>query len=158
MRGLIVCLMSGFIFLCSSPLHAQVVSNNPPPEIVEKQTKAIEAAQGWLKLIDNGKYKASWDMAALVFKTVVLKEDWVKKASDVRAPFGKVASREIMGYQYTKALPGVPEGEYVIIQFKTAFQNGLKGIETITPMLEADGAWRTTGYFIKKIEETAKAQ
>jgi len=46
-----------------------------------------------------------------------------------------------------KPLP--PDGEYVVIQFKTSFENKKAAIETITPMLDKDGKWKVSGYFIK---------
>ncbi len=47
------------------------------------------------------------------------------------------------------SLPGAPDGNYVVIQFKTTFEHKAQAVETVTPMLENDGVWRVTGYFIK---------
>ena len=46
-------------------------------------------------------------------------------------------------------LPGVPDGDYVVIQFETRFEHKASAIETITPMKEKDGAWKVSGYFVK---------
>jgi hypothetical protein len=46
-------------------------------------------------------------------------------------------------------LPGAPDGEYVVIQFETSFENKKSAIETVTPMIEINGGWRVSGYFIK---------
>jgi hypothetical protein len=46
-------------------------------------------------------------------------------------------------------LPGVPDGEYVVVQFDTSFEKKKTAIETVTPMKEPDGRWRVSGYFIK---------
>jgi hypothetical protein len=51
--------------------------------------------------------------------------------------------------QYTKELPGAPDGEYVVIQFRAAYAKKKSAIETVTPMLDADGRWRVSGYFVK---------
>jgi len=37
----------------------------------------------------------------------------------------------------------------VIIQYETSFENKKAAVETVTPMLEADGSWKVTGYFVK---------
>jgi hypothetical protein len=37
----------------------------------------------------------------------------------------------------------------VVITFETAFENKASAVETVTPMLEKDGKWRVSGYFIK---------
>jgi hypothetical protein len=46
-------------------------------------------------------------------------------------------------------LPGAPEGRYVVIQYETVFENKASAVETITPMLDPDGAWRVSGYLIR---------
>ncbi|MDX1777971.1 MAG: DUF4019 domain-containing protein [Thermodesulfobacteriota bacterium] len=37
----------------------------------------------------------------------------------------------------------------MVIQFETSFTNKKAAIETITPMMDSDGTWRVSGYFIK---------
>jgi hypothetical protein len=46
-------------------------------------------------------------------------------------------------------LSGAPDGEYVVIEYETSFEKKRNGIETITPMKDADGEWRVAGYFLK---------
>ena len=50
---------------------------------------------------------------------------------------------------YKSVLQGAPDGEYVIITFETEFENKKSAIETVTPMMDKDGKWRVSGYFIK---------
>ena len=76
-------------------------------------------------------------------------EQWTQQISAVRAPLGKVTSREVKKATYAKSLPGAPDGEYVVIQTKASFENKASAIETITPMLDKNGKWRVSGYFIK---------
>jgi hypothetical protein len=66
-----------------------------------------------------------------------------------RAPLGAVRTRKLKSATYTKTLPGAPDGEYVVIQYDTSFENKKSAVETITPMLDKDGKWRVSGYFIK---------
>jgi hypothetical protein len=58
-------------------------------------------------------------------------------------------SRVVASKQYTTSVPGAPDGQYVIIQFTTSFKNKASATETVTPMLDKDGSWRVSGYFIK---------
>jgi predicted SnoaL-like aldol condensation-catalyzing enzyme len=67
----------------------------------------------------------------------------------VRNPLGRMVSRELISKTYSQSLPGAPDGEYVVIQFATSFENKKSAIETVTPMLDSDGEWRVSGYFIK---------
>jgi len=66
-----------------------------------------------------------------------------------REPLGKVLWRKVKSATYTKTLPGAPDGEYVVIQYDTSFEHKQSAVETITPMLDQDGKWRVSGYFIK---------
>jgi hypothetical protein len=114
-----------------------------------KIQSGISAAKAWLQLMDKGEYYKTWETASSLFQNAIDKEKWVKKVKPVREPFGKIISRKIKKYQYLKALPGAPDGEYVYIQFQTSFEKKRASIETITPMLDADGIWKVSGYYVK---------
>jgi len=128
----------GLLFSCPSMANEE-----------EKETRAIEAAQRWLALIDEGKYGQSWETAAIYFKNAVTKDKWVQTMITFRKPLGKTLSRRLRSKTYRTSLPGAPDGEYVVIQFTTSFENKRHGIETVTPMLDKDGRWRVSGYYIK---------
>lgn len=100
-------------------------------------------------MADVGKYAESWKEAAEYFKAAVKQEQWEQMLPAVRKPLGKMVSRNLKTATYRTALPGAPDGEYVIIEFQTSFENKKSAIETVTPMLEKDGKWRVSGYFIK---------
>jgi hypothetical protein len=111
--------------------------------------QAKKVAETWLKLIDDGKYQQSWEQAATFFKDRVTAERWVQMVGAVRKPLGALVSRDFKLAHYMTSLPGAPEGEYVVIQYDTSFANLKSAVETITPMLDKDGQWRVSGYFIK---------
>ena len=115
----------------------------------DAEKKAVAAAEAWLKLVDQGKFGDAWDAAADYLKKAVSKEDFAKSLTAARKPLGSVKSRDLKSKQYATSLPGAPDGEYVVIQFKTAFENKKSAVETITPMLDKDKKWRVSGYFIK---------
>ncbi len=115
----------------------------------EKEKAAVAAAEKWVALVDGGKYAESWKEAAEYFKNAVKQGQWEQMARAVRHPLGKLVSRKVKTSAYKTALPGAPDGEYVVITFKTSFENKKTAIETVTPMLDKDGKWRVSGYFIK---------
>jgi len=115
----------------------------------DKEKAAVDASKAWLKLGDEGKYYESWDEAAQYFKNAITKEQWKTSLESVRSPLGKVLSRNLKSKKYTKTLPGAPDGEYVVIQYETSFQNKQQAIETITPMLDKNGKWKVSGYYIR---------
>lgn len=114
-----------------------------------KEEAAIQSAKDWLSLVDEERYAKSWETASSFFKNAIQKEQWITSMNAFRKPLGNLLDRKIKNSQYTKALPGAPDGEYVVIQFETSFENKKSSIETITPMLDKDGKWRTSGYYIK---------
>jgi Protein of unknown function (DUF4019) len=73
----------------------------------------------------------------------------VQSLQAVRKPLGGVISRKAKSATYKTSLPGAPDGQYVVIQFKTSFEHKKSAIETVTPMVDKDGKWRIAGYFIK---------
>jgi hypothetical protein len=114
----------------------------------EKADAAVTAAKAWLALVDAKEYKKSWREAAPYFKENVKEERWEEMIAGVRNPLGKTESRELLTAEYKTSLPGAPDGEYVVIQFKTKFTGKRDSVETITPM-KTNGVWRVSGYFIK---------
>jgi hypothetical protein len=115
----------------------------------EAEISAIASAQSWLDIVDAEKYAESWEQAAELFKSAISEVKWVESIQVVRNPLGKVLSRKLNSQKYMTSLPGAPDGEYVVIQYNTEFENKKVAIETITPMLDADGKWRVSGYYIK---------
>jgi hypothetical protein len=114
-----------------------------------KEELAASASQAWLALVDAGKYPESWQQAAEYFKNAVAQSQWESSMLAYRKPLGNVLSRNLMFKKYTNTLPGAPDGEYVVIQYKTSFENKVSAVETVTPMLDTDGVWRVSGYYIK---------
>jgi hypothetical protein len=62
---------------------------------------------------------------------------------------GGLISRKVRSATFTRSLPGVPDGEYVVIKYDTQFEHKDSAVETVTPLLEKDGSWKVSGYFIK---------
>jgi hypothetical protein len=115
----------------------------------DKEKAAVIAAQKWLTLIDDGKYSESWQESSEYFRNAINQDQWEQMLQSVRKPLGKVISRKLKSKDYKTSLPGAPDGQYVVIQFTTSFQNKKSAIETVTPMLDKDGQWRVSGYYIK---------
>jgi hypothetical protein len=115
----------------------------------EKEAAAILAAEKWLTIVDRGEYAESWKEAAGLFRNAVSPEQWEQSMQAVREPMGKLLSRKVKNKAYKSSLPGAPDGEYVVIQFKTSFENKKAAVETVTPMMDKGGIWRVSGYYIK---------
>jgi len=142
MRSYITLAIIAVVVSCAGCAKKQ--ENNP-----EAEKAALEAAGAWLQLLDSGKYAETWEEAAGYVKTLSSKEDWQKTFQGARQPLGKLVSRELKSKTYTTTAPGAPDGQYVIIHYTTSFENKKSAIETVTPMLDKDGKWRVSGYYIK---------
>lgn len=122
----------------------------PQPSADEKAVAAgLAASDTWLALVDAKRYGESWDSAAPLFKNALARDKWTETLDGVRSPLGKALSRKPTSRQHTTTLPGAPDGDYVVIQYETSFENKKAAVETVTPMLAPDGRWRVSGYFIR---------
>jgi len=117
--------------------------------IAEEKIKAAErAAVDWLALVDARQYDESWNEASTLFRSQVSTSDWLKAVAAARSPLGNVLTRSLLSATYATTLPGAPDGEYVVLQFQTAFENKAQAVETVTPMLDG-GQWRVSGYYVR---------
>jgi len=115
----------------------------------DKVRTAVASAEKWAALLDEGRYIESWKESSEYFKQAVTQDQWEQAVQAVRKPLGKLASRKLKSASYTTSLPGAPDGEYVVVEFSTTFENKASGIETVTPKMDKDGIWRVSGYYIK---------
>jgi hypothetical protein len=115
----------------------------------EKKEAAEVVAATWLKVVDSGGYAQSWEETASGFKAAVTRPQWEQAMRANRAPLGAVQSRKLLSATYTTQLPGAPDGEYVVLQYDASFEHKKTAIETVTPVMDKDGKWRVSGYYIK---------
>lgn len=121
-----------------------------PAEAGQREEKAaLQAADSFLALVDNGRYAESWEAAASLFRNAVSKSQWTAQLQAIRPALGANTGRSVKSSQYATTLPGAPDGQYVVIQYQSSFSNKRTAIETVTPMLDTDGKWRVSGYYIK---------
>lgn len=130
-------------------LFISVVPACKKNDFSKQETGAVVMATAWLHLIDDGNYSESWSETAGFFRKSVSQERWTRLLASSRKPFGKVITRTLLSREFMTSLPGAPDGEYVIIIFRTVFRNKKQAVETITPMKDVDGKWRVSGYYIK---------
>lgn len=114
-----------------------------------KERAAVAAAEKWLSLVDRGKYAESWKESATYFRARVTERKWEQMSRSVREPLGKLISRHLKNATYETSLPGAPDGQYVVMKFDASFVNKKSAVETVTTMMDKDGAWRVVGYFIR---------
>ncbi len=113
------------------------------------ENAAESAARAWLVLVDAGNYADSWSSAAAAFRQKITAAQWQAAASAARAPLGSLRSRTLKSATHTSTLPGAADGDYVVLQFSSSFENKASAIETVTPLKDADGQWHVCGYYVR---------
>ncbi|MEM7779081.1 MAG: DUF4019 domain-containing protein [Pseudomonadota bacterium] len=113
-----------------------------------QQAESLRRAQAFLAEVDAGDWKASWEAAGPIFQAEASAEEWTTLVEPVRSPLGEVTSRELVTVQRTNTLPGAPDAEYEVLQFRTQFAAaGRPSIETLF-MVRGEDGWEVNGYFI----------
>ena len=115
----------------------------------EVEKTVVGEAQIWLALVDAGHYDESWQSAGAAFRAAVSEPDWNSTIKSVRQPLGLQQERTLKSAKLLQQLPGSPAGKYVLMQFGTTFEHATSTVETVTFMQEADGSWKSAGYYIK---------
>jgi len=113
------------------------------------EREAIRASEDWVALVDSGKYAESWKVAAAAFRSSVTQEKWESAMKSVRDPLGKLQTRKLDTAKYTAVLPGIPNGDYVVLLFESSFEHKAVAQETVIMSQEKDKEWRVAGYYIK---------
>ena len=143
------------MLVVSAPAIAQMQSEITTEALVAQEKgmtekKIIAARKGavtQLERIDKGDYNYD-EGYANIFRGVVTQEAWSRQISAVRSPLGKTLSRELLYSTYDIRMPGVPDGEYVTLQFDTSYEYKAEAKETIVMIFE-DDEWKLGGYFIQ---------
>lgn len=136
-------------FATASFVHAQ---DNSAQEATV--APATVAAERFLAFVDRGDVPNSYNEMAAASRQMVSLQQWESAVKTVRSPLGTLVSRRMVTAVPTHNLPGAPEGDYVVIQYNTRFSklpSDQIAIETVTPMLDRDGNWRVSGYYVKQV-------
>jgi len=118
------------------------------PENVDV-TPAMRAAEEWLALVDRGAYGESWDRAGVLAQQQQTRVKWELQLEAVRGKLGGVMRRKLRSATYMRDPPKAPPGEYVVVQYDTAFENRPLTVETVSPVRQKDGSWKVSGYFVR---------
>jgi len=112
------------------------------------EAQSLPAASEWVTLTDEGKWAESWRASGEFFRSQISAEQWAVVGGSVRDPLGAVTTRSFQSATAAKSLPGLPEGNYEVIEFTTDFANRAGAAETVTLVREESG-WKVGGYFIR---------
>ncbi len=123
--------------------------NKPAPSRSMEISEGSAASDSWIQLIDSGKYRESWSTASELLRKSSDRNKWTEKVTGERKPLGKLITRSAASREYMTSLPGVPDGEYVVIKFRSSFEKKKNIVEIVTAVREPDGKWKGAGYAVK---------
>ncbi len=128
------------LLFCMSAIHAS------DSDILEKVERS---ARSWLELVDNDEYVESWRKSSVELREKISESDWIKSITATRVPLGSADNRYIATAGQTKSLSGLPNGEYIVLQFYTRFTNKGLVMETIALAKQQNGDWLVAEYTAK---------
>jgi predicted lipoprotein len=149
LKAVFALLVAAAILALSAYAADETSEATPAAPIVLDTTPAMQVADNWLQYVDSGRYAESWEDSAAYFREAVPRAQWETTLAQARQPLGVTIARKVRSATYTRNLPGAPEGEYVVIQYNTRFENRPQSVETVTPMREKNGTWKVAGYHIR---------
>ncbi len=118
------------------------------PAAALAQSTYADACNGWLALVDAGKYDDSWTTASAFFQSKITKEQWSPMIKAVRDTVGPAISRGATQVTPTDTLPNAPFGHYLVIVVHTKFAMNAEATETVIMKME-NNEWKVAGYFVK---------
>ena len=142
LAGAVFLLVIASLIVC--PTHAEAPADPRPA--------AVAAMQTWLHDIDQGQYGQSWKEASDSFQKAITADKWAAALNSVRTPLGKCTDRKLASSLHQTEVPGPTgpqQGDFVVAQFKTAFENLAFAVETVCFEKASDGTWKASGYYIK---------
>ncbi len=161
MSSLFLCrtgLRTGFLALTLGLITGVAVaqeSDTVAVSLVEQQT-AQDTADVWIALIDSMEYAASWESASAAFRQQVTQDQWEQGLQGALGPLGPLLLRASKGREYTTTLPGVPEGEYIVITYSSSFTQLESAVETVVMVRNPAGAWKPAGYYVRPASAIAE--
>lgn len=106
---------------------------------------AKTASDLWLTFLDKEKYEESWDNSSTLFRLAMNKDAWKTLMNNTRKSFGNANSRKVLDVRTATKPHGLPEGNYVVMFYKTSFAHKASAYELVTLVLE-NGKWQVLTY------------
>lgn len=129
--------LGGLTHMASAPPQAAPTSN------AATDPAAVEVAQRFVQMIDQGRWADSYRLTTASFRTLNTEQVWATTSEKARAPLGKMASRTFLSQD---DIPAPPAG-YRMVRFNTRFGTSAAIVETVTLERE-DGEWRVAGIYV----------
>jgi hypothetical protein len=136
-----------FALLFAAPALAQDAASAPPVPATAMSPTPDDRAKQWLTLVDDNNYAESYKQMGTLATARTSADTFTRKVSVERAPLGAMSSRNLKDVKISKTLPGMPDGQYAVVRYDSAFAHKAAAVETVTLVSDKDG-WSVVSYFI----------
>lgn len=139
------CLSALLLLIPMTGLHA----------VADREIQAKETALTWLALIDEGKYAEALDQADPHLRESIERQAWVDGLTQVRKPLGQADSRRLLRLFATTLLPEAPEGDYVVVNFRTRYalrEDPMNEIIVLSAQEDTpydNPTWKVIGFYLE---------
>ena len=113
--------------------------------IWDAQKNSLESVN-LLMGIDEGKYAESHSTSSTNLRERYSVKTWDAMLTHFRKPLGIVTSRVLKKYSEVTTMNG---DDYRLMVFDTQFSNKRDAVETVTFVMDKDGTWKASGYYIR---------
>ena len=134
--------LAGALFLAFG-----LIANANDSDSPESIDAAKEASTIWLSMVDEQKYQESWSEASAILKGAVTQAEWTANLNSIRGSLGAVERRDADTSEFHESLEELPDGEYFVFTFRSAFENRNFAYEVLAIAKEPDSSWRVMGYY-----------
>ncbi len=137
------CLVASGFSADDPPVRGAAAS---PAEALARR-QAGRAAEGFVALVDKGKYSESYDAASSWFRKGITRRKWVDALTASRKPLGRVRGRKLDRVEL-RSTKGPDVVDQAWIYSNVQFEEGEPCPELTVVFIEDEGRWRMSAYFI----------
>ena len=91
----------------------------------------VSQVGSYLELLDQDRYEEAWLTMSDLFQALNDQAQWQSRQQVIRTVYGQLLSREFLRINNRQGYSHSPDGKYVIVQYKSIFQNKADTYETV---------------------------
>jgi Protein of unknown function (DUF4019) len=143
------CLTQATGFAQQAPPQGEMQQAGPGDPHAAEEVAAERQALGFLGYLDHGRFADSYAYTGMLIRAQLDRDAFAAQIEKTRAGTGALQSRDLIDASYATTVPGAPEGQYVVLHYRSSFANRPdEVVETLT-LAFAKGYWRVSGYYVK---------
>ena len=116
------------------------------PAAAEMKTPVIAAAESFFELRDAGSLQQAWWEGSEILHQTTRMDRWMEDMRIQSELMGDLVKRSLRSRVQRSTMPGLPDGEYVILLYDVSFEHKKAGLEILVMLHDASGDWRLVSY------------